>query len=216
MHPNFSYDASKLVLTCRSCRNSVLAVAETEEVWEGGYGDAEAWLVAKCPQCDEKVFVIYDTLNHHVGRTYPFGYIKSSDYSEDIPEELRIDLAEAELCKRAGAFRAAVVLNRRVVENVAKRELGTEKITTARADNLKKKIKLMLNEGIITKATEEQAQEIREFGNYGAHPSDDGLEMDIDRDDVDIIEDLVYDLIKTIYLQPAKHKKLKAKRETDA
>lgn len=209
--PDFSYDSSKLVLTCRSCHNKVLAVALTN-VPEVRYGDSEVWLIARCPQCSEKVFVIYDTLNHHVGRTFPFGYIKASDYSEDIPENIRTDLAEAELCRRSQAFRAAVVMQRRVVENIAKKELGQKKITDNKATDLKKKITLMFKEGLITKPIEQQAQEIREFGNYGAHPADDGLDLDIGSEEVELIDELVWDIIRTIYLQPAKHKKLQAKR----
>ncbi len=212
--PNFEYDSSKLVLACRSCHNKVLAVPLTD-VPDVKYGDSEAWLIAKCPQCNEKVFVIFDTLNHYVSRTFPFGYIKSSDYSDDIPENVRIDLAEAELCKRAKAYRASVVMYRRVVENVAKKELGLEKITDNKADNLKKKISLMFSEGLITKPIEQQAQEIREFGNYGAHPADDGLDLEITWEDVELIDDLVWDIVRTIYLQPAKHKKLQEKRTED-
>lgn len=209
--PDFKYDSSKLVLTCRSCNNKVLAVALTN-VPEVRYGDTEVWLIAECPQCNEKVFVIYDTLNHYVGRTFPFGYIKASEYSEDIPENIRNDLAEAELCRRAQAYRVAVVMHRRVVENIAKKELGQKKITDNKATDLKKKITLMFNEGLITKPIEQQAQEIREFGNYGAHPADDGLDLDIGREEVELIDDLVWDIIRTVYIQPAKHKKLQSKR----
>ena len=211
VRPDFKYDSSKLVLTCRNCHNKVLAVALTD-VPEVKYGDTEVWLIAKCPQCSEKVFVIFDTLNHYVSRTFPFGYITASDYSDDIPENIRTDLAEAELCRRAQAYRASVVLYRRVVESVAKKELGQKKITDNKADNLKKKITLMFSEGLITKPIEQQAQEIREFGNYGAHPADDGLDLDIGREDVELIDDLVWDIIRTIYIQPANHKKLKTKR----
>lgn len=212
VRPDFKYDKSKLVLTCRGCHNKVLAVALTD-IPGVRYGDSEVWLIAECPQCNEKVFVIFDTLNHHVGRTFPFGYINASDYSEDIPENIRTDLAEAELCRRTQAYRAAVVMYRRVVENVAKKELGVKKIADEKADNLKKKIVLMFKEGLITEPIEQQAQEIREFGNYGAHPADDGLDLDITREDVEQIDDLVWDIIRTTYLQPAKHKKLQAKRK---
>lgn len=211
IRPDFRYDSSKLVLTCRNCHNKVLAVAQTA-IPEVRYGDMEVWLIAECPQCNEKVFVIYDTLNQRVDRTFPFGYIKASDYSDDIPENIRTDLAEAELCRRTQAYRAAVVLYRRAVENVAKKELGQQKIADAKADNLKKKIALMFTEGLITKQIEQQAQEIREFGNYGAHPADDGLDLDIGREDVELIDDLVWDIVRTIYIQPAKHKKLQTKR----
>jgi hypothetical protein len=211
IRPDFEYDSSKLVLTCRSCHNTVLAVAVTN-VPEVQYGDSEAWLIAECPQCNEKVFVIYDTLNHHVGRTFPFGYIKATDYSDDIPENIRTDLAEAELCRRAQAYRASVVMYRRVVENIAKKELGQKMITDENADDLKKKIILMFKKGLITKPIEQQAQEIRLFGNYGAHPADDGLDLQIGKEDVELIDDLVWDIIRTIYVQPAKHRKLQSKR----
>lgn len=210
----YQYDPSKLVVTCSGCHNKVLAVEKSKVYMGNGVREGTAWVVAECPDthCRTVVFIEYDTLNTCINRTFPYGYVDAGDYNTAIPENIRRDLAEAEVCRRAKAYRAAVVMQRRVVESIAKQQLGETKITEAKADNLKKKIKLLAKEGLITKQIEDEAQEIREFGNYGAHPSDDGLEPDISYEELELIDSLVYSIVDTIYIKPDKLTKLKAKR----
>jgi len=210
----YEYDPSTLTITCRGCLNRVLAVEKSEVYMGSGAREGTAWVVAECPDrhCHTVVFIEYDTLNHCVHRTYPYGYVEASDFNQAIPDNIRRDLAEAEVCRRAQAYRAAVVMQRRVVESIAKEQLGEVKVKAANADNLKKKIKLLSKEGLITKQIEEEAQEIREFGNYGAHPSDDGLDLDITSEELELIDNLVYSIVDTIYIKPDKLAKLKAKR----
>lgn len=82
-------------------------------------------------------------------------------------------------------------------------------------DKLWKQIDLLASEGFITKAQAEAAHEIRHFGNFGAHPRDDGLD-DVEREELELIDDLVNNLIMQIYVQTDSIMQLKAKREANS
>jgi hypothetical protein len=99
---------------------------------------------------------------------------------ENIPEAIQMDLDEAGRCFVAGAYRAAAVMARRALQNVAldKEAPTTHEITLK--DGKKKKVSMRLvdqidwlfKQGIITKDLRDWAHEVRGIGNDGVHPAD--------------------------------------------
>src|SRR5256885_14569218 len=65
------------------------------------------------------------------------------------------------------AFKAVVVMCRRAMQNVAE-DKG------AAGDNLEKQVDDLATKGFITANLRRAAHEVRHFGNFGAHPRDDG------------------------------------------
>ncbi len=215
MYNERSFNPDYLDYRCRECGRSVRGKALKGSIHFAPHSDTSVWLISECSSksCGAYTFVIYDTLNSCVDRTFPFAFTKASDYKASIPENIRADLAEATLCVRAGARRAAVVLFRRVVQDIALDKLDKKVLVDVKqGDKLWKQIDLLASEGFITKAQASAAHEIRHFGNFGAHPRDDELDK-VEAEELELIDDLVNNLIMQIYVQTDSILQLKAKRE---
>lgn len=204
-------DVKKMNLSyfCRGCKQTVMGQAVTEPQYPSRSDDTECWLICRCPThlCD-LTFVIYDRLNSRVRRTYPFSGFDASDYHQSIPENIREDLAEADRCFAADAYKGAMVLLRRVVQDIV---LDRIEDPIIRNKNLWEQIDELSNNGLITKYLKETAHEIRHFGNFGAHPNDDSLNKTTS-EEVEIVDSLTRDLIRAIYITPFNTDKLKNKR----
>lgn len=66
--------------------------------------------------------------------------------------------------------------------------------------------------GLITKSLHDAAHEIRHFGNFGAHPRDDGLD-DISSDDANVILKLTNQFLMDLYVRPFETSQLTSKRK---
>ena len=80
----------------------------------------------------------------------------------DVPDPIRQAAGEAHACLSIGAYRAAAIMARAVVEAVA----NHQKIE---AHNLKDKIDTLFEQGLITPRVRRQAHEVRYIGNEMAH-----------------------------------------------
>jgi hypothetical protein len=210
-----AFNPDNLNYRCRECGQSIRGVALNGSIHFAPHQDNGVWLIAECSSksCGTYTFVIFDTLNQDVWRTYPFSFTSAKDYKLSIPENIREDLSEATLCEKAGAKRAAVVLYRRVIQDIAVDKLDKKILADVKqSDKLWKQIDLLAETGFITKAQANAAHEIRHFGNFGAHPRDDGLDK-VEYDELELIDDLVNNLIMQIYVQTDNIMQLKAKRD---
>jgi len=172
------------------------------------YSD-EPWLIVRCPtRLCELSFVIVDTLNDRIRRVYPLADFESKNYHEAIPEKVREDIAEAETCLYADAYKGAVVMFRRAVQNIILDKIDDPEI---KKKKLWEQIDRLFTEGLVTKDLKESAHEIRHFGNFGAHPTDDELDQTT-KEDADAIEQLTFELIGAIYITPFKTKQMQEKR----
>ena len=81
----------------------------------------------------------------------------------------------------------------------------------AKGRDLKAEIDDLLAKGLITKSLHDAAHEIRFFGNFGAHPRDDGLD-NISREDAEQIISLTWDFLTDLYVRPYETAELTRKR----
>ncbi|OGK16336.1 hypothetical protein A2862_03315 [Candidatus Roizmanbacteria bacterium RIFCSPHIGHO2_01_FULL_38_41] len=195
---------------CRGCHQQVRGVPITDAKYRNGsISENEAWIICKCPtHLCELSFVIYDKLNERIRRVYPFSTFDPASYHEAIPEKIREDLAEADRCYHADAYKGAVTMNRRAVQRLV---LDKVKIPGIEKKKLWEQIDALFDAGFITKQLKDTAHEIRHFGNFGAHPSDDLLD-NTSVEDAERVDRLTMDLIRIIYIVPYETDQLKKKR----
>lgn len=209
MHEPIELEKINLSYYCRGCKQQVRGIPLTDPQYRISPMSDEPWLIVKCPtHLCELSFVIYDKLNDRVRRVYPLPSFDPSDYHEAIPEKVREDLAEADRCFHADAYKAAVTMNRRAIQRIVLDKIKDPEI---KKKKLWAQIDALFEKGFITKDLKETAHEIRHFGNFGAHPSDDLLD-NTTLEDAKIIDRLTIDLIRTIYIVPFETNKLKDKR----
>ena len=198
-----------LDLHCPECGHLVRAIPETKAVYHiSEFSDSEAFLVARCPRNLCAIFFLtYDRLNKRVRRIFPFPDTKASDYHKAIPEKMRLDFTEARRCWFGDSNKGVVVMCRRTMQQIAI-DKG------AKGSRLFDQIDDLLASGLITKSLHDAAHEIRHFGNFGAHPRDDGLD-DIDEHDADSLLKLTHQFLVDLYVRPYETEQLSAKRKKE-
>lgn len=210
LHEPIDIKDINLTYYCRRCKQRVRGIPVTDLQFHiSGLSDQRAWLICRCPtRLCELSFVIYDKLNDRVQSVYPYSTFDADDYHESIPQKVREDIAEAERCYHADAYRASVTMYRRAIQNIILDRISDLAIKKKR---LVDQIDVLFSNGLITKDLKETAHEIRHFGNFGAHPSDDALDNTSSKD-AEMIGQLTFDLIRTIYITPFQTAELRAKR----
>lgn len=209
LHEPLDIKSINLTYYCRKCKQRVRGIPESNPVYHISEFDDNPWIICRCPNhlCD-LTFVIYDRLNDRVFSSYPLPYSSADEYHESIPENIREDLAEADRCYNADAYRSTVVMLRRAVQSIVLDKISDPNI---KKKKLWEQIDALFNEGYITKHLRDTAHEVRHFGNFGAHPTDDELN-NTTREDAEMVDRLTHDLIRAIYVTPYETEKLKSKR----
>lgn len=210
MREHFDIKTANLTYFCRGCRQQVRGIPLTTPQYHISEFHDEPWLICRCPtRLCELSFVIYNPLNDFVRRVYPLPDFEAKNYHSSIPEKIREDIAEAERCLHATAYKGAVTMFRRAVQNIVLDKINEPGIGKKK---LWEQIDELFNKGFITKSLQDTAHEIRHFGNFGAHPQDDALDKTT-REDIALIEDLTFALIDAIYIVPFNTAKLKERRQ---
>jgi hypothetical protein len=112
----------------------------------------------------------------------------------DVPEHIAQAATEATLCVSVGAYRAAGALARAVIE-------ATAKDKKAEGRNLEKRIDALRDADHIRKHTQEQAHEIRHFGNDMAH----GDFVDpVTKEEAEEVVELMAEVLDEVYQSPAR------------
>lgn len=209
MHEPINVSEINLSYFCRKCKETVRGIPLTNPVYHISEYDDDPWLIVRCPnRLCELSFVIYNRLNDRIFQVFPLPGFDADDYHQAIPERIRQDIAEADMCFYAGAYRSTVVMLRRAVQNIVIDVIKDEKIKDKK---LWEQIDALFDAGFITKHLKETAHEIRHFGNFGAHPSDDKLDKTT-REEAQMVDRLTHDLLRTIYITPYETEQLKQKR----
>ena len=162
------------------------------------------WRILVCnnPECRKMVLAEHD--NGKFVRIYPAG-------SFDIDEKLRISQAvrrefkEAGQCLVAGCFLASMTMSRRVLQRCLKEHGFDQRQLADQIDAAK------LN-GTIPKRYHSLADEIRVFGNIGAHPDEDQA-INANRENAEQILGFLELLIEEFYVLPQKAERLRHQRE---
>jgi hypothetical protein len=114
-----------------------------------------------------------------------------------IPASILEDVRQARVCEEAGAPYGAGLLYRRACQYVC-RDQG------AKARDLRDQIPELAKDGLITNALADQAHHVRIVGNELAHP-DVNNPLVISQDDVADAREFVEQLIRAIYVDPARN-----------
>ena len=199
---------------CPNCRDTVALIPQHNPITDSL--NEHSYFVALCPNHKKRhcnpIFAVYEALNDIIDERYPIPSFSASNMHEAIPKSIREDYAEARRCMYVDANKGAVALFRRVVEAIACDKLGDESLNTkGKTKKLDTLIDLLFSRGIITKNIKDNANEIRLFGNYGAHVQDDGLDK-VDRDEAQDVREISWQLLHTIYVAPFTAKNLRDKR----
>ena len=115
-------------------------------------------------------------------------------FIEYAPVDVMDDYSEGLICLANGADKAAVSMFRRAIQN-AMLNLG--------ADSKKDLIDQIKGVTSLTKDIQDWAQNIRIFGNWGAHPQDDNLK-EIDHELALEVKDFVDQFINYVYVMPGR------------
>jgi len=163
------------------------------------------WRIVRCqnPVCGGLVLVILDYNGKEV-QIYPFGSWEL-DKAIDIKDEIRCDFKEAGIALAAGCYKASMVMSRRVLQRCLKEQGCNQR-------QLVDAISHAIKEDILRKPLHDIATEIREYGNLGAHPDDDGLAAATQEAAKQILE-FARLVVHEFYEVPAAAEKLKKNRQ---
>lgn len=166
-----------------------------------------SWFLERCQNtsCEKLVLVEIDSNNGQVLGIFPFVSYQL-DTNASIPAPTAEDFREAGLCLGAGCFKASLVMSRRVLQRCL-RDQGCDQ------RNLVDAIDAAVKGGVLRKAFHPIAEEIRHYGNLGAHPDDDQL-TNANRDSAHQVLEFARLLIHEFYEVPARATQLKQKRQT--
>jgi hypothetical protein len=161
------------------------------------------WQVLRCqnPGCQRLVLLADEG---GTKRMYPGG---SHELRSDISlsQAVRDEYREAGRCLDAGCFKASLVMSRRVLQRCLK-EQGCS------APKLVDAIDEAVKNGLLRKAFHPVADEIRQYGNLGAHPDDEQL-GNASQLSASLVLRFAALLIHEFYEVPADAQSLKAARQ---
>ena len=165
--------------------------------------DNVLWDVVRCqnPTCTKLVLAVLGASG--VQKIYPSANFEL-DESINIAAEIREDFQEAGNCLGADCYKASMVMSRRALQRCLKENGCTQR-------NLVNAIDHALEHNILRPAFRPIAEEIREYGNLGAHPDDEQL-SNVTRENAQQILDFVRLIIHDFYEVPAAAVKLRQGR----
>lgn len=124
----------------------------------------------------------------------------------DVPEPIRSVAREVDACYSIGAYRAAVLLARGVIEATAKDKDITE-------GNLATKISELARQHFIRQGVADAAHELRYLGNDAAHGD---FSEDTDEPETAAAMDIMTQVLQEVYQSPAQTARLAARRRSAA
>ncbi|MDL4815311.1 DUF4145 domain-containing protein [Actinomadura opuntiae] len=164
-------------------------------------------LASKRAHCSQRV--VLSGSPGHFRRLWPPA--RSSDADPAIPAPLAASLAEARLCHDVGAHTAASIMVRRTLEGLcADRGIGD---VTGKGGHKSLHVKLhdLHTAGAITAELLDWALHLKEVGNDAAHD----IAVFATREDAEDAIALAEDMLRHLYVAPARYARAKARRERD-
>jgi len=162
------------------------------------------WALERCQNQEcTCLILIQQTNTGTIQQIFPFATY-ALDSNADISNEIRADFEEAGKCLGAGCFKASLVMSRRVLQRCLKAQgCDDHNLVDAIANSIKN--------NILRKAFHPLAEEIRQYGNLGAHPDDDQLQ-NANKTSAEQVLEFARLLIHEFYEVPAKADFLKRNR----
>jgi len=199
---------------CPHCQVRHVEVAERQhDHW--GYnpdGTASYYLIGHCnnPKCGKKVFLLSRSRmsGNTTGKDIFFMYPCYKGHLPDdpkLPEQVQEEFSEAAECSQIGAYLSSMTMSRRVLQRCLKAQGCEQRLLAQQIDAAK-------SDEIIPKRYHLLADEIREYGNIGAHPDDDKVELATSENAHQLLE-FIQILIEEFYVLPAKADALLTKRQ---
>ncbi|MFA4845742.1 MAG: DUF4145 domain-containing protein [Patescibacteria group bacterium] len=188
------------------CPNCGTAHVMTSDEWNGS-SFLEHWRIYRCNNgnCRKLILCVHDGRTGAFVRMFPNGHYEI-DESIAISQEIRDEFREAGICLDAGCYKASMVMSRRVLQRcLTEQSCKKRKLVDAIDQAIKK--------NILRKSFHPIAQEIREYGNLGAHPDDEQL-TNATKENAEKIVSFLRLLIHEFYEVPQSAEKLKQQRET--
>ena len=191
-------------INCVNCGTTFQLADQTYQNYKGN---------VKCPGCKALLYIH----TSYVGSLYETPKLislpedKKTDriISEQIslsnaPEPIQDDINEAFVCLSNGAFKACVIMCRRTLEQLCN-------TLNANGNTLYEKIQFLNTNGYLSDRETELFNEIRFFGNYGAHPNNDLL-GDVSQNDASLVYEITIHVIRLVFEIPDKIIKLQTRR----
>ncbi len=177
------------------CPNCAVRNTSATGVAEAGGREQGIWRVYRCENqdCLKLVFI------HHKPDGQSFQYPAGKfDLPNDpnIPAHVPDEYRQAGTCKAVGCYLASMTMSRRVLQRCLKQQGFDQKTLAQQIDAAKA-------DGTIPKRYHALADEIRQYGNIGAHPDDDQAHL-VTADNAKHLLDFVDLLIHEFYELPAK------------
>jgi hypothetical protein len=139
--------------------------------------------------------------------TYP-KYVPQRHTS--IPQSIWGDYLEACKCFDVEAFKSSVVMCRRTLQNVCLERGASKKDATGRYPKLRDQIKQAFPQKDYD-LIQAFADKIKYFGDYGAHPQDDGID-NVTKEDARELLDFTYLILEIAYINLWRIKQLSGKK----
>ena len=191
------------------CPHCAIRHVQTRELYYNCGGDPPiCWRVLQCQNVACQRLVLREEDNQgRLKRIFPFASY-DLEASAPVPNEIREDFREAGMCLGAACYKASLVMSRRALQRCLKEQGCTQ-------NKLVDAINYALENAILRPAFHPLAEEVREYGNLGAHPDDDQL-TNATQDNAQQVLEFVRLLIHEFYEVPASAAQLKQKREGPA
>lgn len=163
--------------------------------------------VCQCPRtkCKYVFFVRYPAVPEPEVETFPTPYSTPEFLTDDITWTVREDIAEAYRCLHAHAFRAAIMMCRRAVQQVVTEKEAQGKTLYDKADDLAKR-------GLITESLRDAIKAIKYFNPYGALPESDQLQYPTPGETEDTLQ-VVFQLLEDLYVRSAMAQRISEKKQ---
>jgi hypothetical protein len=184
------------------------------EDWHGDEDDF--FVVYVCANCGYPNIAHYlreeSSLDEGVDHDDPEEWIPAfsigKEYS-DVPETVANAASEAYECFSIGAYRAAVITARSVLEAIATENISSPANDRGKDKGLKEKLKNLVDEGIVSSQLGEYASAIKDIGDGSTH----NIFESVTKDEASYILDFLDMIIDEVYQRNAKLKKLAAKSQ---
>jgi hypothetical protein len=163
------------------------------------------WNLVRCQnQACQRLILAQVTNTGEIQEIYPLANYEL-DPQAPVSNEIREDFREAGLCLGAACYKSSLVMSRRVLQRCLHEQGCTQ-------NKLVDAINHALQTNILRKAFHPLAEEIRQYGNLGAHPDDDQLQ-NANRESAGHVLEFARLLIHEFYEVPASAALLKKNRQ---